>query len=84
VERKTCCGVLGRKLFSLNMGNLWNRSRKSLRKEKPIEKVIEEREKERLGMSKHRLSIEGNPNSSRIDVSFVSPPSLAQENIGFQ
>jgi hypothetical protein len=48
--------VLGRQLFSLNMGNLWNQSRKSSRKEKPIEKVNEEREKERLGMSKQAFN----------------------------
>jgi hypothetical protein len=64
------------------MGNKCNQSRKSLRKEKPIEKVIEGREKERLGMEKYRLSIEANPNSSTIDAIVVSPPS-PQEKIGF-
>jgi hypothetical protein len=66
--------VLGRKLLSLNMGNLCNRGRKSLRKEKPIEKVIEERKKVRLGMKKHRILAEGNPNCSAIDVVVVFPP----------
>jgi hypothetical protein len=50
-----------------------------LRKENPIEKVIEEREKERLGMIKHRISLKGNTNSSTIDVLVVVSPPLAQE-----
>jgi hypothetical protein len=75
IPRQICGGVLGSQFFSLNMGNRQIRERNSSRKEKPIEKVEEEREKEKLRMSKHRLSEEGNPISSRIDVIVVSPPS---------
>jgi hypothetical protein len=44
-------------------------------KEKPIERVIEEREKERLGMTKSRISTDANPNSIAIDATIVSFPS---------
>jgi hypothetical protein len=46
-----------------------------LRKEKPIEKVEEEREKAKLRMSKRRILEEGNPISSGIDANAISPPS---------
>jgi len=46
-----------------------------LRKEHPIEKVNEGKEKVRLGIEKCRLSTEANPNSSTIDAIGVSPPS---------
>jgi hypothetical protein len=62
------------------MGNRWIRERKSSRKEKPIEKVEEEREKEKLCMSKCRLSEEANPISSGIDVVVVSPPSPQEKH----
>jgi hypothetical protein len=75
IPRKICGGVLGSLFFSLNMWNQWNRDRNSSRKEIPIEKVEEEREKENLRMSKCKLSKDGNPISSRIDVVVVSPPS---------
>ena len=75
IPRQICGGVLGRQFFSLNMGNLQNRERKSSRKEKPIKKVEEEREKEKLRMLKRRLSKEGNIISSGINVDVVSPPS---------
>jgi hypothetical protein len=67
--------VFGSQFLSLNMGNQRIRERKSSRKKKSIEKVEEEREKEKLCMSKRRLSEEGNPISSGIDVAIVSPPS---------
>jgi hypothetical protein len=67
--------VFGSQFLSLNMGNHRIRERNSSRKKKPIEKVEEEREKEKLCMSKRRLSEEGNPISSGIDAAIVSPPS---------
>jgi hypothetical protein len=62
-------------IFLFKHGEPTNRDRNSSRKEIPIEKVEEEREKEKLHMSKRRLSEEGNPISSGIDVIVVSPPS---------
>jgi hypothetical protein len=67
--------VLGRQFLSLNMGNLWNQGRKFSKKEKPIEKVEEERGKTKLRMSKCRILEEVNPIFSGIDVVVVSPPS---------
>jgi hypothetical protein len=55
IPSQICCGVLGIHFFSLNMGNLRNRGRNSLRKEIPIEKVDEEGEKARLHMSNLRM-----------------------------
>jgi hypothetical protein len=72
--------VFGSQFLSLNMGNHQIRERKSSRKKKPIEKVEEEREKEKLRMSKRRLSEEGNPISSGIDVAIVSPPSPEEKH----
>jgi hypothetical protein len=51
-----------------------------LRKKKLIEKWEEEREKEKIHMSKHRLSHVGNPISIKIDVTNVSPPSTKAKN----
>jgi hypothetical protein len=48
--------------------------KKFLEKKKTIKKVEEEREKEKLRMSKRRLSEEGNPISSGIHAAIVSPP----------
>jgi hypothetical protein len=61
------------------MGNLWNRGIIFLRKEKSIEMVNEKGEKEMLHISKHILSEEANPISSKIYVDVVYPPS-PQEN----
>ena len=75
IPRQICGGVLGSQFFSLNMGNQWIRERNYFRKDKLIEKVEEEIEKDKLHMSKCRLSKEGNPISSGINVSIISPPS---------
>jgi hypothetical protein len=44
IPRKLFSGVTGSQFFSLNMGNQWIQEINSSRKEKPIEKVEEERE----------------------------------------
>ena len=72
--------VFGSQFVSLNMGNHWIREINSSRKNKPIEKVEEEREKKNLCMSKHRHSKEGNPISSSIYSTNVSPPSPGEKH----
>ena len=61
IQRQICGGVFGSQFFSLNMGNRRIREIKPLKKEKLIEKVEEEREKETLRMSKCRILEEVNP-----------------------
>jgi hypothetical protein len=62
-------------IFLFKHGEPMDLRKKFLEKRETDEKVEEEREKEKLCMSKHRLSEEGNPISSGIDVVVVSPPS---------
>jgi hypothetical protein len=45
-----------------------------------IETIEEEREREKLCMSKHRISEESNTISNRIDVIVVSPPSPQEKH----
>jgi hypothetical protein len=80
IQRKLCDGVFGSHFFSLNIGNRQIQENNSSRKEKPIKKVEEERENEKLRMSNCKLSKEGNPFSSGIDVIVVSPPSPETKN----
>jgi hypothetical protein len=72
--------VFERQVLFLNMGKRQIREINSSRKTKPIEKVEEEREKEKLCISKRRLSEEVNPISREIDAAIFSPPSLEEKN----
>jgi hypothetical protein len=73
--KKKIWWVFGSQFLSLNMGNQRIREINSSRKKKLIEKVEEEREKEKLHMLNRRISKEGNTISREIDVAIVSPPS---------
>ena len=67
--------VFGSQLLYLNTENHQIQEKKSSRKMKPIQKVEEERENEKLCMSKCRISEEGNPISNGTNATIVSPPS---------
>ena len=56
------------------MGNQHNQKIKWFRKKNPIEKVNESREKERMGMEKHRILAKENPYSSTTNESPMNIP----------